>query len=171
MKTALLAAVLVLTAAIADARSGGLSGGRGGARGFSRSLSHPSFARSNARSSFAPKSFGSQRSTFGTAAKRSVSGAPTAPTGGGKGGSSTQSAPAVSGAAVPGAKILTAGQQPVYSAAAGGGTNTVEGGAITGNANAQNVGVGGVTWSAPDKQPSTGSSGSGGTGVSANPGF
>jgi hypothetical protein len=168
MKTAILAAaVLVLTAAFADARSGGLSGGRGGARGFSRSLAHPAFG---ARSSFAPRSFGGSRATFGAAARRSVSGAPSAPTGGGKGGSSSQSAPATSGAAVPGAKILSAGQQPVYSVAAGGGTNTVEGGAITGGANAQNVGVGGVTWSAPDKQPSARGSG-GGTGASENPGF
>ena len=70
---------------------------------------------------------------------------------------------------MPGAVIRTAGQPPVYSAAAGEGTNSVEAGAITLNA-AQARGVNdgpGVAWGSLGRS----SSGASGSGASENPGF
>lgn len=138
-------------------------------------MSRSTFSRSSARSRTAPNYHAASsrgRARFGTATKRSVAGTPTGGTapGGGTGGADTPaSAP---GYATPGAMIRTAGQPPVYSAAAGGGTHSVEGGVIALNAGrAQNVGGGaGVTWSAP--AGSSGGAGSGGgSAVAENPGF
>lgn len=74
--------------------------------------------------------------------------------------------------AVPGAKILTAGQQPVYSPAAGGGTHSIEGGGFIAmdQAKAHDVGrAPGISWAPPDTPPGRNpQTGGGGTGASAN---
>src|SRR6185503_3782502 len=74
--------------------------------------------------------------------------------------------------AVPGAKILSEGQQPVYSQAAGGGTHSVEGGGFIAmdQAKAHDVGrAPGITWAPPDTPPGRNPQmGGGGTGASAN---
>jgi len=74
--------------------------------------------------------------------------------------------------AVPGAKIISAGQPPVYSEAAGGGTHSVEGGGFIAidQSKAHDVGrAPGITWAPPDTPPGRNpASGGGGTGVSAN---
>lgn len=74
--------------------------------------------------------------------------------------------------AVPGAKILTAGLQPVYSEAKGGGTHSVEGGGFIAmdDSKAHDVGrAPGITWAPPDTPPSASQVNSGGgTGASAN---
>lgn len=74
--------------------------------------------------------------------------------------------------AVPGAKIIGAGQQPVYSAPGNGGTHSVEGGGFIAidAARAHDVGrAPGITWAPPDTRPSVNPrSGGGGTGASAN---
>jgi hypothetical protein len=194
MKTTALALSLLLSSGFAAARGGG--GGRSGARAsgrssgggfsaqghFSRPLSRPSVARSSSsgstsRTGFVSRSTGS-RSSFGGA--RKLTGAGTGTPGGGTTGGSTgsggTSAPAVvteqGGWATPGSKILTAGQQPVYSTPSGGGQFSVDGGGFVAinQGQAQDVGRGpGVTWaSQPDKLPSSGSGGISGSGASAN---
>jgi hypothetical protein len=74
--------------------------------------------------------------------------------------------------AVPGAKIISAGQPPVYSEAAGGGTHSIEGGGFIAmdQAKAHDVGrAPGITWSPPDTPPSQTRRGTGGgSGASAN---
>lgn len=74
--------------------------------------------------------------------------------------------------AVPGAKIISEGQQPVYSEAADGGTHSVEGGGFIAmdQAKAHDVGrAPGISWAPPDTPPSaTRVSMGGGSGASAN---
>jgi hypothetical protein len=71
-----------------------------------------------------------------------------------------------------GAKIISEGQQPVYSNPGNGGTHSVEGGGFIAmdQGHANDVGRGpGVTWGAPDRAPSSGSGGGGGgSGASSN---
>jgi hypothetical protein len=75
--------------------------------------------------------------------------------------------------AVPGAKIISEGQQPVYSKAAGGGTHSIEGGGFIAmdQSKAHDVGrAPGITWAPPDTPPSANpvNKGGGGSGASAN---
>jgi hypothetical protein len=74
--------------------------------------------------------------------------------------------------AVPGAKIISAGQPPVYSQAAGGGTHSIEGGGFIAmdQAKAHDVGrAPGITWAPPDTPPSANPvNKGGGSGASAN---
>jgi hypothetical protein len=101
--------------------------------------------------------------------RRGIMGA--APAGGAGG---TPAAPASSAPppyAVPGAKIITQGQQPVYSTPSGGGTQSVQGGGFIAidQSRANDVGRGpGISWGPPDKPPSTGNSGGGGSGATSN---
>jgi hypothetical protein len=107
-----------------------------------------------------------------SSSRRGIAGTPPA---GGSGGSGTP-APAPTSApawAAPGAKILTAGQQPVYSdPTAPAGTHSVEGGGFIAidQTRAGDVGRGpGITWAPPDLPPSSSQSGTGsGTGASSN---
>ena len=81
----------------------------------------------------------------------------------------------------PGALIRSAGQQPQYSSAGGGGTASVDGGGPIAQdpGNSRALGGPGVGWSAPDKRPSANGagngsrsgSGAGGTAVTANSAF
>jgi hypothetical protein len=181
-KITLLLSVLIFAAAAADARggggrggSGGRSGGRGfsGSRGgFSRPLTRPSFSRSTSGFSShtgfaASRTHG--RSSFANASRLTGG---TTPAGGGTGGSTPASAPAAAPAwATIGSKILTAGQQPVYSTASGGGTHSIDGGGFVAidQSHAGDVGRGpGVTWGAPDRAQSSGSGSGGGSGGSSN---
>ena len=185
----LILSVLIFAATLADARGGGgrggSSGGRGGfaaargaaagARGssggyggFSRALSRPTFGRATAfhaaaRPSFLPSA--SRTRAVGAKASQRFSRVDSGGT----------SAPAW---ATIGAKILTAGQQPVYSNPGNGGTHSVEGGGFIAmdQGHANDVGRGpGISWGAPDQAPSSGAgSGGGGSGASSNgpnPGF
>ena len=145
--------------------SGRSSGGRGfsGARasGFSRPLTRPSFGTA-ARPS-ASRSVG--RATFHAAA---LSKTPTTRRISADTGTST---PAY---AVPGAKIISAGQQPVYSDPGNGGTHSVEGGGFIAidQSKANDVGRGpGITWARPDSTMSSGSGGGGSGGSSNGPAF
>ncbi|HEX4047442.1 MAG TPA: hypothetical protein VH309_06390, partial [Elusimicrobiota bacterium] len=190
--TALALSVLVFAAAFADARGGGRGGGRSfghrsgfsGSRGFagggnfSRPLSRPTFARSRSTSvgatshtGFASFSRSTGRSSFAGARLTGASGTGTA--GGGAGGTGgTTSAPSAPPAyATPGAKILSAGQQPVYSTPSGGGTQSVDGGGFVAMDQSRAVNVGaapGITWAPPDRTQSSGSRGGSGSGGSSN---
>jgi hypothetical protein len=178
-KITLALSVLVFTAASAAARGRGFSGARGGSggprgyssRGFSRPLSRPTFVRAASHASTRSGGFASgiSRSRSGFAHVSRLAGTPPAGgSGGGTGG--TSSAPAAApGWATPGAKILTAGQQPVYSNPAPSGTHSVDGGGFIAidQGRANNVGGSGVTWAAPDRTSSSGS-GAGGNGVTEN---
>lgn len=69
----------------------------------------------------------------------------------------------------PGALIRTAGQQPHYEDAGGGGTASVQAGAIGTDGTARSLGGAGVGTGAPDKAPG-GNPGKSGTGVTPNSG-
>ncbi|HXS99514.1 MAG TPA: hypothetical protein VN915_02465 [Elusimicrobiota bacterium] len=120
-----------------------------------------SFTRSSAPSP-APAARGFRRAS---AHRRGITGgsAPTA---------STPSDSAAPPYAVPGAKIISAGQPPVYSEAAGGGTHSVEGGGFIAmdQTKAHDVGrAPGITWAPPDTPPGRNANmGGGGSGASAN---
>jgi hypothetical protein len=107
------------------------------------------------------------RSTHRSSGHHGMMGA--APTGGGAATPAPSAPPAY---ATPGAMIRTAGQQPVYSTPAGGGTHSVEGGGMIAidQSRANDVGrAPGITWAPPDTPPSAGAhSGGGGTGASSN---
>lgn len=181
MKRSLLAVcVLLLAAPLALARGGGgrgfsgaraSSGFHGASRGFSGRFSRAafrpaagrtaSFARSSSfRAAARPAaSHASGRATFhAAAATRSTRRAT----------SSDSTPPAW---ATIGAKIVSEGQPPVYSQAAGGGTHSVEGGGFIAMdpSKAQDVGRSpGVTWGRPDRAPSSAAAGGGGSGGSSN---
>jgi len=207
-KITLTLSLLVLTAGFAAARGrGGRSGdGFSGSNHFAR-LARPTFSpspssrshASNARSSsagvashsgfasgassakgvngFTGRSIGAKAATTGTPGGGTSGGG----TGGGStGGTGGTAAPTteVGGWATPGSKILTAGQQPVYSTPAGGGTASVNGGGFIAINQGQAGDVGrspGVTWAKPDQPQSSGAgiSGSGATsnGPAFNPAF
>jgi hypothetical protein len=115
------------------------------------------------------------RAARGSSRHRGVTGsAPTGGTGagGGKSGGATTSSSAPPPFAVPGAKILTAGQQPIYSDPGPTGIQSVNGGGFIAidqsRANDVGRGGGGISWAPPDTPPSTGGSGAGGNAVTAN---
>jgi hypothetical protein len=183
MKTALLAvAVLVPVLASADdAKPYVLHDGRAvktapanadakTTSAFGTKAVHPRVSSgrpSNARTSNAARS---------SARRGILGGAPKGGTGGGTGGT-TAPAPATEqgGWATPGSKILTAGQQPVYSTPAGGGTNSINGGGFVAidQGRANDVGhAPSVHWgpkdTPPPPNPTKGGGGASGTGVTAN---
>ena len=188
---------VIFAAAAAEARGGsrGFTGGRGvsgaargysgGRGGFSRAASRPTFirtpsARPASRSGFASSSgsrggfsrgFGGfsralSRPTFGRAAFHAAASKTAARR---VAGSDSGGTPAW---ATPGAKIVSAGQPPVYSDPGNGGTHSVEGGGFIAMDQSKAADVGrapGIAWSAPDKTMSAGASGEGGgTGASSN---
>jgi hypothetical protein len=118
----------------------------------------------------------SARSLSGTRAggtRGILGGAPVggAPAGGGsKTGATTTAATAPPPYATPGAKIISAGQQPVYTAAAPSGTSSVNGGGLIaidqGRANDAERGPG-ISWAPPDS-PQSGSRSGGGSGATTN---
>jgi hypothetical protein len=162
--------------------SGGSFGGGFTASGnFSRPLSRPLFASASRTSfgatrltGFVGRSSSKSGYAFGTA--RRLTGAGTGTPGGGTGGGTGgTAAPSVTteqgGWATPGSKILTAGQQPVYSTPTGGGTFSVNGGGFVAMNQAQAGDVGrapSIAWGHPDTPPSTGSGGISGSGASSN---
>ena len=165
--------VLVLAAALAGARGReeGERGSsrRGSARGqFSRPLSRPKFA--GAKSSGAAVSHAKSRSAVANFSKIKK-----AVPGGGTGSPTPAPAPTDTPPpyATPGAKIVTAGQPPGYSNPGNGGTHSVDGGGFIAidQGRANDVGRGGITWGTPDRVPSSGGAGGGGSGASENPGF
>jgi len=165
---------LLLAAPSAFARGGGgraSMGFRGGSRGFSRPASRPSFGRSTAfahsssfRPSARPAAFrAAARTSFRPAAAKNIRRAT----------SSDSTPPAWT---TIGAKIVSAGQPPVYSQAAGGGTHSVEGGGFVAmdQSKAQDVGRSpGISWGPADTTPSgaRGGAGGGSGGSSNGPAF
>ena len=107
------------------------------------------------------------RRGFRSSGRRGIMGA--APSGG-TGAATTPSAPPPY--ATPGAKILSAGRQPLYSDPGNGGTHSVEGGGFIAidQSRAHDVGrTPGISWGPRDTPPSANShSGAGGTGASSN---
>ena len=156
-KTMLVLAVLVLAAGVSTARGRGARGRSSGRSGFSRPLSRPTFART--------ASAGAASSAKGRSSSAGI-----AKLTGGTGGSASSAPSAAPPYATPGAKILSTGQQPVYSNPGNGGTFSVQGGGFVAidQGHANDVGRGpGVTWGAPGA--AAGGGGGGGSGVSSNP--
>jgi hypothetical protein len=161
---------LVFAASFAAARSpararASVHHGISGRSGFSRKNSRSTFARAlspgaSSRSGFAGSSLPRGRATFAGASL----------TGGGTGSPAPAPSNTTPGFATPGAKILTLGQAPVYSNAAGGGTASVSGGGFVAidPTRATDVERGpGITWGTPD-QTTASSGGGGGSGASSN---
>lgn len=145
----------------------GASGYSSGSGGFSRAVSRPAFGgratafRASARTGSFPASRAFGRTTSFHAAALNSSRRSAADTGG-------TSAPAW---ATPGAKIISAGRQPVYSDPGNGGTHSVEGGGFIAmdQGRANDVGrAPGITWGRPDRAPSSGAAAGGGSGGSSN---
>jgi hypothetical protein len=188
--------LLVLAAGYAAARGHGSSGSSFSGKGhFSRPLTRPTFGRSSragvaSHSGFTGASSSRVGSSFagrvvkapggGTTGGGGTSGGGTSAGGttggvttGGPGatGSTTSPSSAAPAWATPGAKILSAGQQPVYSTPSGGGTASVNGGGFIAINQAQAGDVGrspGVTWAQPDRTQSSGSGGISGSGATTN---
>jgi hypothetical protein len=139
-----------------------ISGGRSGAASTSSS-SEAAFRGTPSRAVSGARAFRSTRHS----GRRGITGTPPA----------TSPAPAADAPppyAVPGAKILSAGHQPVYSDPGNGGMHSVEGGGFIAidQARARDVGrTPGISWAPPDTppgaNPKSGGSG-GGSGASAN---
>ncbi len=177
-KISLLLSVLIFAAALADAPrpappAAGLPVNAGSPAGVisPAPLSRPKFSQST--SAHATSLGAASRTGFtgaaGARGRSTFAGAKL--TGTGTGGTTTSATPATSPSSAIGAKVLTLGEQPTYSNAAGGGTASVNGGGFIAidQSKANDVGRSpGVTWGPADTPPSSGRPSGGGAGASAN---
>ena len=150
----LVLSALLLASSFAVARGRAAAGGTSGRKSFAGPLARGRKAGASPRTRFVAASSAKGRSSFANT-RKDGSNAPAA-------------APAY---ATPGAKILSEGQQPVYSNPGGGGTQSVNGGGFVaiepGRAN--DVGRSpGITFGAPDRAQSSGTGSAGGSGGSSN---